>query len=266
MDYLIQLMKRFDFTEYETKAYVALLINGKMTGYEVSKQSGVPRSKIYNILETLTQKGVVLSTKTTNVIYHALPVDEFISNLDREKTNDLDKIKNLLQQFDARVESGPLWHITGYDKVMNKCKYLLKNAKNEVYMQIWKEDIDDELLNLLLKAERKFENFILILFCKDHLYDLPLKKYYKHGFEEAKLNEMGSRWISIVVDSNEIMFGSITNKNTADVVWTQNNDMVFLAKEYIIHDAYTAKILETLGDKAKDTLGVNLEEVRKIFK
>ena len=50
---VIELLKNFQFTESEAKVYVTLTQYGPQTGYEVSKTSGVPRSKVYNILESL---------------------------------------------------------------------------------------------------------------------------------------------------------------------------------------------------------------------
>ena len=47
---LINTLKEFKFTESEAKVYISLLQNGPCTGYELSKVSGVARSKIYNIL------------------------------------------------------------------------------------------------------------------------------------------------------------------------------------------------------------------------
>ena len=46
MDDIINLLRKFDFTESEAKAYITLIQNGSCTGYELSKLSGVPRSKI----------------------------------------------------------------------------------------------------------------------------------------------------------------------------------------------------------------------------
>lgn len=51
METIIQIMKKYDFSEMETRVYTTLLEKGNLTGYEVSKISGVPRSKVYNILE-----------------------------------------------------------------------------------------------------------------------------------------------------------------------------------------------------------------------
>jgi sugar-specific transcriptional regulator TrmB len=43
-------------TQYEAKAYLALLNRHLSTATQVSEKSGVPRTKIYTVLETLNQK------------------------------------------------------------------------------------------------------------------------------------------------------------------------------------------------------------------
>lgn len=56
METIIQIMKKYHFSEMETLVYTTLLEQDKLTGYEISKKSGVPRSKVYNILEKLLKK------------------------------------------------------------------------------------------------------------------------------------------------------------------------------------------------------------------
>ena len=64
------------FTEYEAKAYLALLREYPATGYQISKQSGVPRSMVYEALGRLHARGVVLETSDGRVtLYRPLPPD-----------------------------------------------------------------------------------------------------------------------------------------------------------------------------------------------
>ncbi len=48
---ILETLKNLNFTEYEAKAYLALLEESPLTGYAVAKNSGVPRSRIYEILD-----------------------------------------------------------------------------------------------------------------------------------------------------------------------------------------------------------------------
>jgi sugar-specific transcriptional regulator TrmB len=260
MKNLIPLMKKFNFTEYETKVYVTLLKVGPSTGYEISKQSSVPRSRVYNILETLIQKGIVLEAQTNPILYSAIPINEFKENISRNVSSSLEEIDNYLVQYEKNTDSEALWNIDGFQNILNKSKYLIQYAKEEVLIQIWQE-----MVQLLQKTNQRLKKFVLILFSETQQYDLPFDHYYKHGFEKDKLKEMGSRWISVVIDEKEMIFGSISSKVNGEAVWTKNHSMVFLAREHIVHDAYCLNIIQHLDEKTKKEFGDDLEKIRKIY-
>lgn len=62
-----------------------------------------------------------------------------------------------------------------------------------------------------------------------------------------------------------MMLSTIHSKDWASAVSTCFAPMVFLAKEYVKHDAYTARILELLDEKTIQLLGKEKEKVRDIF-
>lgn len=265
MEKIIQLLKSFNFTESESKVYISLLKNGAGTGYEISKNSSVPRSKVYNILEILMEKGcVVVSKQTSPVNYSAVPIDEFIENIKSTVDENLSAVSKELKNYRQTMDLEMFWYIRGYKNIFNKCKHLLKAAKTNVYVQVWKEDIE-HIIEELKDVERRLDQVVIILYSSNHDYDVDLQYYYKHGFEEEKLKESGGRWINIVIDSKEVIFGHIQNDKNAEVIWTQSTPMVFLAKENISHDAYCLKLIQALGEDAKRQFGSELKGIRSIF-
>ena len=76
---LLAILKSLLFTEYEAKAYVALLKNSPATGYAVAKNSGVPRSKIYEVLNNMIQRGDVLVSPGNPPFYRAIPPKSLIA-------------------------------------------------------------------------------------------------------------------------------------------------------------------------------------------
>jgi sugar-specific transcriptional regulator TrmB len=50
-------MESLGLTSYETKVYLSLLETGSMTASNISKKSSVPYSKIYEVLNSLEDKG-----------------------------------------------------------------------------------------------------------------------------------------------------------------------------------------------------------------
>lgn len=266
MEHIWSLMKKFNFTEYETKVYTTLLKIGSSTGYEISKMSNVPRSKVYNTLESLYQKGIVQKNSGEQTLYSALPVDDFIETLNQSTKNDLANLKKSLKKQESNIsEENEIWNMEGYDNILAKLKNCIKDAKSELFIQLWYEDIDNELIELLRKAEKRIDKYVLILFSKDQNYQIGLKRFYPHYFEHEKLEEMKSRWINIVKDDEFMMLAPIHSKDNARAVMTSFGPMVFLAKEYVKHDAYTAKLLKLIDSKSTDLLKENKSKIREIF-
>ena len=50
-------MENLGLTGYEIRVYLSLLDTGSMTAADISKKSGVPYSKIYEVLNSLEEKG-----------------------------------------------------------------------------------------------------------------------------------------------------------------------------------------------------------------
>src|SRR5262245_66664186 len=51
------LLQELGFSEYEARAYVALLQRSPLNGYELAKASGLPRANGYSVLRTLEDRG-----------------------------------------------------------------------------------------------------------------------------------------------------------------------------------------------------------------
>jgi sugar-specific transcriptional regulator TrmB len=263
---IINLLKKFDFTESEARVYIALLKNGPSTGYEVSKNSSISRSKVYNLLERLIEKGAIICTKNTKPVYYAaLPAKELVKNLSSNINDILTDLEAQLSCYNNKITLDYVWYIRGYDNILNKYRNLLMQTQHELYLQIWKEDLD-QVYDDIKMLEKKNVKTLIILYSSEHNYDIDLKNYYKHGFEQEKIKDMGGRWITMVSDSKEVLFGYIQNTQNAEVVWTESLPLVTIAKEYVKHDAYCLRLIEALGDAAKRVFGDDLNKIRDVFK
>jgi len=52
-------LQGFGLTEYESRVYYALLSNGACTVNQIQYASGVPRTKVYQVSQQLTRKGLL---------------------------------------------------------------------------------------------------------------------------------------------------------------------------------------------------------------
>ena len=99
-DFLSRIRKIFGLNLYEVKVWTALISRGTSTAGELSDISGVPRSRTYDILESLEKKGFVVMKLGKPIEFIALKPKEVVERAKKnlfveakEKSKRLDEIK-----------------------------------------------------------------------------------------------------------------------------------------------------------------------------
>lgn len=100
--------KNLNFTEYESKAYLALLQESPLTGYAVAKKSGVPRSKIYEVLESLVIRGDVFVSHGNTPQYVPVPAKELIKIAGSRRKSILIRLRNTLKNSSRLQMTGKI--------------------------------------------------------------------------------------------------------------------------------------------------------------
>lgn len=263
LEYLLQ---EFNFSESEAKVYIALLQNGSCSGYEISKYSGVSRSKIYNVLESLYQKSAISINRDGKGTLYCAESTENLAEYIRSKTNH--DLAELIEQGDKLrtvTDDEHFWNIYSRRSAMIQTVKMIEKAEEELVIQVWKEELIPELEKAIIDAEERLGKVIVVLYDKDEIYDTKIKRFYKHGFEKDKIDEMGGRWLMAVVDSKQLIYSAFIDGNMVDAFYTHNRNMALFAREYGYHDAYTLRLIDKLHDQAIKEFGKDLEGVRDIF-
>jgi len=100
-DFLSRIRKIFGLNLYEVKVWTALISRGTSTAGELSDISSVPRSRTYDILESLEKKGFVVMKLGKPIKFIALKPKEVVERAKKNlfveakrKSNRLDEIKS----------------------------------------------------------------------------------------------------------------------------------------------------------------------------
>ena len=144
-----QVRDYFNLNIYETKVWLALLGKGVASAGEIAEISGVPRSRTYDVLESLEKQGFAIMKLGKPVKYIAVKPNIIIEKLKsntlryaNEKIKNISKLKEtaeykeLKQLYDVGIQpikqediSGS---VRGKSTIYNHIKELLENAKKEV--------------------------------------------------------------------------------------------------------------------------------------
>ncbi|MGQ9564970.1 MAG: TrmB family transcriptional regulator [Candidatus Bathyarchaeales archaeon] len=134
-----RVLRELGLTEYETETYLALLRGGMLTASEVSEQSNVPYSKIYETLNALEKKGWIEAEHGRPSKYFPkspiealaitkLQFEEKLSNWEKTITTEL---QPLFEQREIR-EKPDIWILRGELNVLAKLQEMVGTVKNEI--------------------------------------------------------------------------------------------------------------------------------------
>ncbi|MBI5391350.1 TrmB family transcriptional regulator [Candidatus Woesearchaeota archaeon] len=82
--FLDDVKRKFDLNIYEAKIWTALLSRGIASAGTLSEISNVPRSRSYDVLESLEKKGFVIMKLGKPINYIAVPPEEVVKRMKQE--------------------------------------------------------------------------------------------------------------------------------------------------------------------------------------
>jgi HTH-type transcriptional regulator, sugar sensing transcriptional regulator len=174
-EFLSRLRKIFDLNLYEVKVWTSLLSRGVSTAGELSTISDVPRSRTYDILESLEKKGFVVMKLGKPIKFIALKPEEVVDRVKRnmmtnanakakrlEETKGTDVIKELSNIYDNGIKfvepadlSGSL---KGRQNVYNHLDMMVKNSKKNAVIVTTAEGLNrkfESMKSTIEKAKKR---------------------------------------------------------------------------------------------------------------
>lgn len=94
---LLQRMKDFGLNSYESKLWAALLSRGVSTAGELSDISNVPRSRAYDVLESLEKKGFIIVKLGKPIKYLAVPPREVVERVKKHVQDEAERKSKTLE-------------------------------------------------------------------------------------------------------------------------------------------------------------------------
>lgn len=238
------------FTNYEAKTYVAALINGKSTAYKISKQSGVPRARIYDTLNKLGEKQLVNSSiEDEQTYYTAKPYHDFLKELKNNMTETFNLLETKFEQLNTtNSEDLIIKSFQQKEEIINQMLNVINNSKQTVYISVW-----PETYNLIKEAIMQKEARGILF-----NYTSPCQTLIEHRTTSYTKSINDNQWFIIINDQNEMIYGSdISVKSQA--YYSTDLQQIYLNKNFIWHDILVNKLV------TKSSTDRWIEQERNIF-
>jgi len=213
-------LKDFGINSYEAKIWTALLSRGVSTAGELSDIANVPRSRSYDVLESLEKKGFVIMKIGKPIKYIAVPPKEVVERVKRNIKDDADKTITMIDELkdsdvlndlvnlhqkgveiiDPADRSGI---VKGRDNLYDHINMMIRDAQETIIIATTDEGIKrkaDQLLKALKKAKERGIKIKI---------SAPIKKETEEIKELRKIadvQDLGLNARFCIVDGESVMF------------------------------------------------------------
>jgi len=223
-EFLSQLRKIFDLNLYETKVWTALLSRGVSTAGELSNISDVPRSRTYDILESLEKKGFIVTKIGKPIKFVALKPEEVVERIKRnlvvnamEKSKRLEKLKgdSVLNELNSLFENGVKFvepsdlsgSLRGRQNMYNHLDMMIRRAEKEIVISTTEDGLNrkmETLLPSLEKAKKRGVNIKIAAPITENNLNIAKELMKVAEVRDTKGTNLNGRFA--IVDTNQLMF------------------------------------------------------------
>lgn len=237
-EFLSRLRKIFDLNLYEVKVWTALLSRGVSTAGELSDISNVPRSRTYDILESLEKKGFIVLKLGKPIKFVALKPLEVVERVKRNVARRAQNVSKRLEELkgsDVLGELSTLFTtgvkyidptdlssaIRGRNNIYNHLDMMIRGATKNLTIATTSDGLNrkfDSLKTAFEKAKRKGVNIKIAapITAKNFKVAKDLSK-----FAEVRSGKVSTRFA--LLDNKESLFMVLNDQEvhpTYDVgVW-----------------------------------------------
>ncbi len=221
-EFLSRLRKIFDLNLYEVKVWTALLSRGTSTAGELSNISDVPRSRTYDILESLEKKGFIMMKLGKPIKFVALKPGEVVERVKKnliryakERSERLDKLKDdeVLEELNSLFTKGVKFvepsdlsgSLRGRQNLYNHLDMMVRDAEKTITIVTTNEGLNRKLEALMPSLEEcKKKGVKVRIAAPIDGNNIKVAKDLKKVAEVRNLEKMKARFI--IIDSNQVMF------------------------------------------------------------
>ena len=221
-EFLSRLRKIFDLNLYEVKVWTALLSRGTSTAGELSNISDVPRSRTYDILESLEKKGFIIMKLGKPIRFVALKPEEVVERVKKnlvkeaqEKTKRLDILKSdeVLEELNTIFTQGIKFieptdlsgSLKGRQNLYNHLDMMIRNAEKSVVIVTTREGLNRKMEALMPSLEKLKKRGVKVKIAAPvDNNNIKVARELKKVAEVKNLEKIKARFI--VIDSNQVMF------------------------------------------------------------
>lgn len=246
---VIELLQQLNFSEYEARAYVALLQHSPLNGYALAKESGIPRANIYGVLQKLEEREAVVAIDTsTGTSYVPVPPEPLIHRLSARFGGIIQAAHHSLAQAARPMEQSYVQNIQGYAQLLEHARELIDSAQRHLLVALWQPEAA-ALADVLAGADARGVtlNTLCVQACPEECGNCRGNLYRYHVTPPQ-----GAHRLIVIQDGSDMVAG--TTGEFSSAIRTQQASLIEVVTWYIRHSLALAAVLTDLGGELEARL------------
>lgn len=224
----INVLQKLGLTDYEARAYLALVEGGEMTGYALAKHSGIPRPNIYAVIEKLIERSAVsCRLDEAGQRYAPVPPGQLLAGIEADQRRRLSEAGRVLAEHPRANASRSIYNVSG-GPLLLKARQLVESCQRSLLVAIQPAEAAALADSLHAASARGVAVTTLCLQDCAHECGGCVGSLHRHPVVPGG----GPRWLIVVADESTSLVGQL-DAAAADGAVTQQRPMVELAASYI---------------------------------
>lgn len=131
---IIAVLKHIGLSDYESKAYLALVMRTHGTAEEVADEADIPRTSAYKVLESLRGRGMVSASGGRPAVFRPSPPQEVKEKLLADVDRAFQKMERLQGVLSERGVPELVYTIVGKGRTLAKIGEMLDSARETLFI------------------------------------------------------------------------------------------------------------------------------------
>ncbi len=260
-----KLLQELGLSEYEAKAYVALVASNPAGAYAVAQSAGLPTSKIYQIMDKLQRRGMVARLarrESRATLYQPVSTQRFARDITDHYSRVGLAVSMALKEIEQAPEDQLIWNLEGWEQTRARALSVVNEAENYLLVSGWPDEVMQ--IDKEVRASHARGCKVAVVHYGDPAGSWPFQ-VYTHRQERIVERQHHGRTLCLTADMRCALIANFAADGLAGGGFSTHQSFVQVVEDFIRHDIYFLKVMRRLAAELVSRFGEELELLRDPF-
>ena len=253
----IESLRELGLTGLEAEAYAWLLTASPATGYGVAKGLGKPTANTYKALESLREKGAVVTDDDETRSYRAVAPPELLAALERGFLERRQRAADALSRLGTPGTDERVYQLSTTEQVIQRARQMLLRARRIAILDLFPWTAERLAPDLEAAADRGIR---VVVKCYAPL-EIPGAKVILDAASDRVRERWPAQWANCVVDGSESLLALLSHDGAEvhQAIWSGSPFISWVYHSALIAELFYSDVSRGLED------GLSIDELEDAF-